>query len=228
MNVESFYDQISSGYTKMLERLVPRYSEMLWMILDYIPKEMNPKRIVDLGSGTGNLTEVMVMQYPDAELIAVDLSSVILEESAKRLKKYTAIRYLNSDFNTLDFEPNSVDLVVSTIALHHLTDEQKQKLIRKIYSWLTKDGVFIFGDQFSGSTTLRYQQHMKNWKLEAEQKNIPESEWALWMDHQERHDYHTTIENYYSWCKEAGFENSDVVWKYLLWTVFVTHKNTSK
>ena len=66
MNVESFYNLISSEYTEMLERLVPRYREMLWMILDYVPKDLKPKRIVDFGCGTGNLSEGIVNQYPDA------------------------------------------------------------------------------------------------------------------------------------------------------------------
>lgn len=225
MNVESFYNLISSEYTEMLERLVPRYREMLWMILDYIPKYLKPKRIVDLGCGTGNLSEGIVNQYPEAELIAVDLSASILQEASERLKNYSNIKYLNEDFNTLEFETGSVDLIVSSIALHHLTDPQKEKLLKKIYTWLSPNGILIFGDQFAGSTAARYQQHMNNWKLSSEGKNVPVSEWKLWMEHQEKHDYHTTVENYFTWCKAIGFQNTDVVWRYFLWTVFIAHKS---
>lgn len=225
MNVESFYNLISSEYTEMLERLVPRYREMLWMILDYIPKDLKPKRIVDLGCGTGNLSEGIANQYPDAELIAVDLSASILKEASERLKNYSNIKYLNEDFNTLEFEAGSVDLIVSSIALHHLTDPQKEKLLKKIYTWLSPNGILIFGDQFAGSTDARYQQHMNNWKLSSKGKNVPVSEWKLWMGHQEKHDYHTTVENYFTWCKAIGFQNTDVVWRYFLWTVFIAHKN---
>lgn len=225
MNVESFYNLISSEYTEMLERLVPRYHEMLWMILDYIPKDLKPKRIVDLGCGTGNLSEGIANQYPDAELIAVDLSASILKEASERLKNYSNIKYLNEDFNTLEFEAGSVDLIVSSIALHHLTDPQKEKLLKKIYTWLSPNGILIFGDQFAGSTAARYQQHMNNWKQSSEGKNVPDSEWKLWMEHQEKHDYHTSVENYFTWCKAIGFQNTDVVWRYFLWTVFIAHKN---
>lgn len=225
MNVESFYNLISSEYTEMLERLVPRYREMLWMILDYIPKDLKPKRIVDLGCGTGNLSEGVVNQYPEAELIAVDLSASILQEAAERLKNYSNIKYLNEDFNTLEFEAGSVDLIVSSIALHHLNDPQKEKLLKKIYTWLSPNGILIFGDQFAGSTEARYQQHMNNWKQSSEGKNVPDSEWKLWMEHQEKHDYHTSVENYFTWCKAIGFQNTDVVWRYFLWTVFIAHKN---
>lgn len=225
MNVESFYNLISSEYTEMLERLVPRYREMLWMILDYIPKDLKPKRIVDLGCGTGNLSEGVVNQYPDAELIAVDLSASILKEASERLKNYSNIKYLNEDFNTLEFEAGSVDLIVSSIALHHLTDPQKEKLLKKIYTWLSPNGILIFGDQFAGSTAARYQQHMNNWKLSSEGKNVPVSEWKLWMEHQEKHDYHTPVDNYFNWCKAIGFQNTDVVWRYFLWTVFIAHKS---
>ncbi|MDA3905145.1 MAG: class I SAM-dependent methyltransferase [Bacteroidales bacterium] len=224
MNVENFYNLISGEYTEMLERIVPRYREMLWMILDYVPKDLNPKRIVDLGCGTGNLSEVILNQYPESDLIAVDLSTSILDIAAKRLENYPNIKYLNEDFNALDFKTGSIDLAVSSIALHHLTDKEKEKLLKKIYSWLSPKGILIFGDQFAGSTDARYQQHMSNWKLSAEGKNTPESEWTLWMDHQQNHDYHTTVENYFNWCKQMGFKNSDVVWRYFLWVVFIAHK----
>lgn len=225
MDVESFYDLISSEYTEMLERLVPRYREMLWMILDYIPADLKPKRIVDLGCGTGNLSEGILLKHTESQLVAVDLSTSILVEAAKRLEKYPNIEYRNEDFNRLDFEPGSIDLIVSSIALHHLTDPEKEKLLKKIYTWLSPNGILIFGDQFAGSTPNRYQQHMNNWKSTAEGKNVPESEWKLWMEHQEKHDYHSVVENYFTWCKQIGFVQSDVVWRYLLWTVFITHKN---
>ncbi|MBN1649876.1 MAG: methyltransferase domain-containing protein [Bacteroidales bacterium] len=224
MDVENFYNLISSNYTEMLARLVPRYREMLWMILTYIPKDLHPNRIVDLGCGTGNLSKGILNQYPQAEVLAVDLSASILDEASKRLSNYTTISYINQDFNHLDFEENSIDLVVSSIALHHLTDLQKEKLLKKIYRWLSPKGVLIFGDQFSGSTSDRYEQHMENWKLTSEGKNVPESEWALWMEHQKNHDYHTSVENYFNWCKQIGYKNSDVVWRYYLWTVFIAHK----
>lgn len=225
MDVESFYDLISSEYTEMLERLVPRYREMLWMILDYIPSDLNPNRIVDLGCGTGNLSEGILLKYPESQLVAVDLSTSILVEAAKRLEKYPNIEYCNEDFNRLDFEPGSIDLIVSSIALHHLTDPEKEKLLKKIYTWLSPKGILIFGDQFAGSTPNRYQQHMNNWKSTAEGKNVPESEWKLWMEHQEKHDYHSVVENYFTWCKHIGFKHTDVVWRYLLWTVFIAQKS---
>ncbi|MFH1001121.1 MAG: class I SAM-dependent methyltransferase [Bacteroidota bacterium] len=224
MNVEAFYNSISSEYTEMLNRLVPRYTEMLWMISAYIPKDLKPKRIVDLGSGTGNLTEVIANQFPYSKIFAVDLSDSILKEASKRLNKFTNISYLNEDFSRIAFEPESVDLVVSSIALHHLDDIQKVELLKKIYSWLSPQGVLIFGDQFSGSTEQHYKQHLSNWKQISDTNKIPDSEWLMWMDHQKKHDYHTTVENYFDWCKQIGFKKSDVVWRYLLWTVFISHK----
>lgn len=144
MDVENFYNLISSNYTEMLARLVPRYREMLWMILDYVPKDLNPKKIVDLGCGTGNLSKGILNQYPKAKVVAVDLSASILEEASKRLANYPNMTYLNEDFNHLDFEENTIDLVVSSIALHHLTDIQKEKLLKKsIVGYHQKECLFL-------------------------------------------------------------------------------------
>ena len=159
---------------------------------------------------------------------AVDISPSILEEAESRFNKSPQIDFINGDFNTIEFESGSIDLIVSSIALHHLTDEQKVKVLQKIYSWLSPDGVLIIGDQFAGNTTQQYQQHLENWKQFSMDKNVPLKEWELWMDHQDKHDFHSPIEKYFEWSKQIGFHNVDVVWRYLLWSVFIAHKKSSK
>ncbi|MHC4400792.1 MAG: hypothetical protein ACYTG0_14040 [Planctomycetota bacterium] len=34
-----FFEEISAGYTAAIDRCVPRYREMLWAILHYLPAE---------------------------------------------------------------------------------------------------------------------------------------------------------------------------------------------
>ena len=219
-SVQSFYDHISQKYTDLLDRAIPRYREMLETILHYIPSNIAPLKILELGCGTGNLTELIIDKYPQASLVVVDISRAILEECKKRFRHHKNIQYHQADFNDLDLEENDFDLVLSSIAIHHIQDEKKQHLFKKIRAYLKPNGLFLFSDQCKGATNEIYQKHIAQWKIEAFKLGSSESDWDLWMEHQHQHDFHATAKDQMSWMKAAGFKDVDILWRNLLWVVF--------
>ena len=48
---------------------------------------LKPKTILDVGSGTGLLTEKLADRYPNAKLIGLDLSANMLQQAQQRLHK---------------------------------------------------------------------------------------------------------------------------------------------
>lgn len=224
MEVEEFYDNISNKYTDMLDRAVPKYRKMLWLMLHYIPDNFKPKRILELGSGTGNLTELILEKFPDAEITVVDISEKILEECKARFRSSTSIKYDQSDFKEIDFIPESFDLVLSSIAIHHIEDADKQILFKKIYSYLKPKGIFTYLDQCMGETSEIYQKNMEKWKIEAFKLGSTDDNWKTWMDHQDQHDFHATVRNQIKWLEDSSFKKIDILWRNLLWTVFYSEK----
>ena len=69
-----FFEDISGEYTAAIDRCVPRYREMLWAILHYLPPAWMPDRILELGCGSGNLSELLCRKFPDASIRLVDPS----------------------------------------------------------------------------------------------------------------------------------------------------------
>lgn len=223
-SVQSFYDQISQKYTTLLDRAIPRYREMLETLLHHIPNYTTPLKILELGCGTGNLTALIIHKYPQSSVVVVDISSAILEECKNRFRHNKNIQYLQTDFNDLHLEMNDFDLVLSSIAIHHIQDEDKQHLFKKIHSYLKPNALFLFADQCRGATNKIYQKHIAQWKVEAFKLGSSESDWDMWMSHQSQHDFHTTAQEQMTWMETAGFKNIDILWRNLLWTIFYSTK----
>jgi tRNA (cmo5U34)-methyltransferase len=223
-SVEQFYNAISKDYNKFIHRAVPRYPEMLWAIFQYIPKNLKPKRILELGCGTGNLSELIVKTYPKSEKVLVDISEEVLSRCKNRLEDNNRIEYCQADINELDFPADSFDLIVSSITIHHLKHQEKELLFGKAFSWLTNEGVFTYSDQFAGVTKEIYDNHMKLWHQFVLNSGCTEDEWELWMKHQDEHDYHATAIEQILWLKKENFSSIDITWRYLLWTVITAKK----
>ena len=221
-----FFEEISAQYTAAIDRCVPRYREMLWAILHYLPTGWTPTRILELGCGSGNLSELLCRRFPGTSIRLVDFSGRLLQECSGRLSEFGNLEYQEEDFRSLRFDPGSFDLVVSSISLHHLTDREKAELFKKVVAWLGDGGVFSYSDQFAGATDDLYARQMADWKERAKALGATVEEWAAWMEHQEAHDHHATLTDQIDWLREAGFESIDCVWRYLLWTVVQARKRS--
>jgi len=213
---ESFYNNFSDKYTDAIIKCVPRYFEMIEML--FLSSDFRPVNILELGCGTGNLTKYIVKNFPSAIVTAVDISEDLLKICKKRVGGKN-VCFVKSDFAKLKLNGNSFDLVISSIAIHHLENKEKIKLFENIFAWLKPKGIFTFADQFKGVSEEIYEKHIKLWRENAKNSNVSDEEWALWMEHQNLHDFHETIENQLLWLKDVGFTETDILWKYALWTV---------
>ena len=220
---KEFYDSFSSQYTAAILKCVPRYEEMLATLFRYIPNDFAPKCILELGCGTGNLSSLIVHHFPEAKLTAVDISGEIISECKENLKAKN-IKYIQENFTELNFPDKSFDLIISSIAIHHLTDPDKKKLFQGIYEWLADGGIFTFSDQFKGETDELYQEHIELWKKHAIKNGVADKEWKRWIEHQELHDYHSSLKSHLDWLQDCGFKKPDCVWRYSLWSVIYANR----
>ena len=223
-SVEDFYNRISVRYSEAIQRCVPRYGEMLRTLIDYIPYDLRPRRIVELGCGGGDLSALIAERYPKAEIHLVDFAAEMIETCKRRFAGAPNLRYHTLDFAQMAFDDHSVDLVVSSISIHHLDDTAKQALFRRVFSSLREGGVLAYADQFRGVSNEIHATHMNRWREEAFSLGCSPEEWDSWMRHQDRHDHHATLEAQVGWLHEAGFALVDCPWRHLLWTVLIARK----
>ena len=222
--VEGFFDSIAQDYDKAIARCVPRYDEMLTQLFYYLPSGFEPKRVLELGCGTGNLTVRIEKQFPNATIEAVDVSQDSLDLCRSRLSDGSRHVMTKSDFRMLNYEADSFDLIVSTISLHHLTSSEKQSLFDNCVRWLCSKGILSYSDQFAGAASDIYAKHMDGWKAYSRSAGASEREWEVWMEHQAEHDYHDSLPDQLDWLRQAGFSMVDCVWRNLLWTIMQARK----
>ena len=105
---------------------------------------------VDLGCGTGQVA--LPLADAGATVTAVDVSRhmVDLLEEKAATRAPGRIRTVTSPIEHLRFPPDSMDLVVSSYALHHLRDADKQAVVRAAAGWLRPGGRLVVGDMMFG------------------------------------------------------------------------------
>ena len=79
----------------------------------------------DLGCGPGHLAIRLAQAAPDLEVTGIDLSEEMLveaERSARRSGLQNRVAFKKGDAAQIPFPAGSLDLVVSTLSLHHWSD----------------------------------------------------------------------------------------------------------
>jgi len=82
-------------------------SRLDWMTLQ-------PKQILDVGCGTGELNTQLKKRYPQAEVIGIDLSAAMIDYAKKNV---LAANFMQADGAQLPFTAQSVDLIVAHFLL---------------------------------------------------------------------------------------------------------------
>ena len=89
-------------------------------LLARVPLE-NPRNIIDLGCGSGNVTRLLSERWPDAQIVGVDSSPSMLQQARTATRDDLRFTFVAADL--AHWQPAApVDLVYSNAALHWLPD----------------------------------------------------------------------------------------------------------
>jgi ubiquinone/menaquinone biosynthesis C-methylase UbiE len=105
---------------------------------------------VDLGCGGGRLA--LELARLGATVVGVDVSDAMIERMESQAKKegLSGVKGIVSPIEHLSLPAESVDLVISNYALHHLLDADKAKVVRAAYGWLRPGGHLVNSDMMLG------------------------------------------------------------------------------
>lgn len=98
--------------------------------------------VLDVGCGTGMLSERLLGAFPSCRLTGVDLSPAMVERARARLAGRAEIR--EADAERLPFHDGVFDLVVCNDSFHHYPDPDRAAF--QMWRVLRKGGALVLGD----------------------------------------------------------------------------------
>jgi len=168
-----------------------RLLEILKSFYKHFNSNKRNSSILDLGCGDGIIIDELLKIDNSIEATLIDGSEDMLNRAKDRLKDFKNVHFIRASFQELLNKTTllqNYDFIVSSLAIHHLTMEEKTVLFRTIYSHLKVDGYFLNID-----VVLAPSDALEQWYLLL---------WKQWIDERK------------SFLGIEGGHYEDIVWKY--------------
>lgn len=214
------FNKASTDYDKYRKQAIPNM-DIYYNTVVNLTKNYSDPKILDLGAGTGILTELLYKQHPNSNITLVDLSTEMLNIAKNKFNDKN-FKYIEADYLTHDFDKD-YGIIVSSLSIHHLTDEEKKVLYKRIYNFLRTGGVFINADQVCGATEYTEEIYKKEDASHLNRQNIPEKEKDI-LRQRRLLDKPAKLLDTIQWYEDIGYKNVDVYYKYYRYFVIAGEK----
>lgn len=204
MSIASQFNRIAEEYDQNRRRFLPCFDEFYQKTTAFLLSSLPaPRRVLDLGAGTGLLSFFWRERCPGAEYVLTDVAEDMLQVARKRFDGAENVRYLTMDYSR-QLPQGPFDAVISALSVHHLEDAEKQALFRRIYEALPEGGVFVNYDQFCAQTPLLSRWYDSYWEGQLAESGLTEHDLALWRERRKL-DRECSVEAEVEMLRESGF-----------------------
>jgi tRNA (cmo5U34)-methyltransferase len=136
------YHFTPESYLSMMREAVPGYDRLQDETLAVTGQ--GARRVLELGTGTGETARRVLDRHGEARLVGVDASPGMVEVARVSLPSDRVEVLVGRLEDPLPAGP--FDLVVSALAVHHLEGEGKADLFRRVARRLDPAGRFVLAD----------------------------------------------------------------------------------
>ena len=130
-----------TSYLADVREEIPSYDELQTAALA-ATGDLEPRRVLELGVGTGETTRRLLARFPRAELLGIDQDRAMVKHASHTCRGARfAVARLQDPLPQGPF-----DLVISVLAVHHLHALEKASLFERVKEALAPDGRFVLAD----------------------------------------------------------------------------------
>ena len=210
------FDVLAEQYDDLFVAHMYDYDITHEMILTMLPfPSTRPVRVLELGVGTGNLTQKILTRFPNSTVVGYDLSEQMLAQARVKLAAFEVrLQLCQGDISQTVF-PGPFDAVVSAIAVHHVPLPSKPILFHRLYPALHPGGVLVLGDAFQAATPALGDTYRRLIAAEQAHRGGDTSAYEAYSRRSgPSGGASTQVQAYLRWMQQAGFMNVDCVWKH--------------
>lgn len=206
-----------------------RMIEIMMSCYRYFIGGNGKKSILDLGCGDGILTHSLLKYDETISATLIDASEDMLVKAGERLQDYKDTVYIRASFQEImsrDIIRDRYDFIMSSLAIHHLTTNEKQMFFKNIYSHLRSGGHFLNIDVILPPTDT-----LENWYLQLWNEWMEERKGLLGIDRDLFNDITRRYKEYdenkpdslefqLNALRDIGFTEVDCYYKYGVFAVY--------
>lgn len=216
------FNSAAKKYDMQRNELIPQMTVFYRTAVELTKINNANGKILDLGAGTGLLTEWVMKKYPKADYMLVDIADGMLDIARERFNGFDNVRFKVEDYRN-GISGGKYQAIISSMSIHHLDYNEKRQLYKKIYDSLSDDGVFVNADQVKGEDdeseeiVKRYQlNYIENCSLSREEKDKTYDRIKL--------DKMDKTSDQINMLREVGFTSVDIYYKLYNYIVFRAKK----
>jgi tRNA (cmo5U34)-methyltransferase len=223
---QAWSEESSQHFIDYAAYFVPDRAVQIDTIGALIPPSTAPFHVVELCCGAGLLARAILERFPTARLHGYDGSPTMLNKARATLQPF-GDRFTLHEFDLAASDwrsfPWPVQVVVSSLAIHHLDGDQKRELYRDLYGLLDPGGALIIADLIQPVHPAGWQVAGRAWDEAVRQAALTHDgnlaafeifqrdQWNYYH-YPDPMDKPSSVYEHVRWLEQAGFNDVDVYW----------------
>ncbi len=233
---KGYFGAVAGDYDRLQPVIVgPGYEPGLSMLVDLVPFARDDTfRFVDLGGGTGALTQRLLQRFPGARGVCIDGEPAMLQVARAKLAGLSRrVEVRQADLLTFPIPP--CDLVVSSLVFHHVPPGQLVGMFSRIADALRPSGCLLlldhmtagpaWGTRIGAQRRRLHQHHAAGWiSVGRATPQEVDARWALKRQMKEQGldvEYRHSAEALQLAMSLAGFAETGLVWRMFGMTILM-------
>lgn len=224
--------EFTQGYRDSADIIIVERKRLFYILQSFyrhfIASKPN-KTVLDLGCGDGIVIYELLKVDSSLKATLIDGSEDMLIKAKERFKECQNLHFIRASFQEILNETiihDNYDFIVSSMATHHLTMEEKTALFKTIYSHLYVGGYFLNTDVILAPSDTLEQWYLQLWKQWInERKSILEIESHHYDDVIRRYKDNTDnkpdlLRSQLKSLQVIGFKDVDCFYKYGIFSMY--------